>query len=176
MSFEANGELVPLGGGDNIPLERDNLVIGRRESCDIRLTFPNISGLHCELSFKDGYWSIRDLNSTNGIKVNGLRVPSKLLHPGDEVSIGKKKFTIHYEMPAGRRAMEEVEEDIMGQSLLERAGLEGPKPRKKSHRDSHPGNFDTTPSQAPTGGSVDASPCQILPCVVSRWRRRVASL
>jgi pSer/pThr/pTyr-binding forkhead associated (FHA) protein len=127
MSMEPNGELVPLGGGDSIPLSHESLVVGRRDSCDIRLVFPNISGMHCELTFKEGYWSIKDLNSTNGIKVNGLRVHSKLLHPGDEVCIGKRKFTIQYEMPAGRRAMEEVEEDIMSQSLLERAGLEGPK-------------------------------------------------
>jgi pSer/pThr/pTyr-binding forkhead associated (FHA) protein len=131
MSLEPNGELVPHGGGDSIPLSHETLVLGRRDSCDIRLAFPNISGMHCELTFKEGYWSIKDLNSTNGIKVNGLRVLSKLLHPGDEVTIGKRKFTIQYEMPAGRRAMEEVEEDIMSQSLLERAGLEGPK-RSKS--------------------------------------------
>jgi adenylate cyclase len=127
MSFEANGELVPVGGGDSLPLIRETMVIGRRESCDIRMPFPNISGIHCELAFKDGYWTIRDLNSTNGIKVNGQRVVKKLLHPGDEVSIGKRKYTIQYEMPAGRRALEEVEEDIMSQSLLERAGLEQPK-------------------------------------------------
>src|SRR5262245_26066518 len=142
MSFAANGELVPLGGGDSIPLQREALVIGRRDSCDIRMPFPNISGQHCELSFKDGYWTVRDLNSTNGIKVNGQRVLKKLLHPGDEIIIGKRKFTIQYEMPAGRRAMEEVEEDIMGQSLLERAGLEAPKPRKDEKRPTPSANFD----------------------------------
>lgn len=142
MSFEANGELVPQGGGDSIPLGHDTLVIGRRDSCDIRMTFPNISGLHCELTFKEGYWTIRDLNSTNGLKVNGQRVMKKLLHPGDELLIGKRKFTIHYEMPAGRRAMEEVEEDIMSQSLLERAGLERPKKRKDKKRPSGSKDID----------------------------------
>ena len=134
MSFEAHGELVPAGGGDSIPLGRDTLVIGRRDKCDILMPFPNISGMHCELTFNEGYWTVRDLNSTNGIKVNGQRVMKKLLHPGDELMIGKRKFTIHYEMPAGRRAMEEVEEDIMSQSLLERAGLERPKEHKEEKR------------------------------------------
>jgi adenylate cyclase len=133
MSFEVHGELIPVGGGDTIPLTRDTLVIGRRESCDIPLRFPNISGMHCELTFRDGYWSLRDLNSTNGIKVNGSRVTQKLLHPEDEITIGKRKYTIKYEMPAGKRALEEVEEDIMSQSLLERAGLERPK-RKAEKR------------------------------------------
>jgi len=142
MSFEAHGELVPAGGGDSIPLLRENLVVGRRDKCDIHMPFPNVSGTHCELSFSDGYWTIRDLNSTNGIKVNGQRVMKKLLHPGDELMIGKRKFTIHYELPAGRRAMEEVEEDVMSQSLLERAGLERPKSRTEEKRPSPPKDFD----------------------------------
>jgi adenylate cyclase len=130
MSLNIHGELIPVGGGDNIPLIRDVLTIGRRESCDICMRYPNISGLHCELTFRNGYWYIRDHNSTNGIKVNGARVSEKLLHPKDEVSIGKRRFTIRYDLPADQRGLEEVqEEDIMSQSLLEKAGLE-----KSSHK------------------------------------------
>jgi pSer/pThr/pTyr-binding forkhead associated (FHA) protein len=140
MSFEANGELIPIGGGDPIPLVRDTLVVGRRESCDIPLHYPNVSSRHCELAFKDGYWYIRDLNSTNGIKVNGMRVQQKLLHPGDEISIAKRRFTIQYTLAAGKRALEEIEEDILGQSLLEKAGLERPKP--PGQEKGHPKNFD----------------------------------
>jgi adenylate cyclase len=128
MAHEPRGELVPVGGGDSIPLIRDQLTIGRRESCDVCLRFPNVSGLHAELSFRDGYWFIRDMNSTNGVKVNGVRVPQKVLLPGDEVRIAKRRFTIQYELAAGRRALEEImEEDIMSQSLLERAGLVRPR-------------------------------------------------
>ena len=139
MSFEANGELIPIGGGDPIPLIRDTLVIGRRESCDIPMHYPNVSSKHCELAFKDGYWYIRDLNSTNGVKVNGMRVQQKLLHPKDEISIAKRRFTIHYTLTGGKRALEEIEEDILGQSLLEKAGLERP----KAPGEQRPGkNFD----------------------------------
>ena len=102
--FQPNGELIPVGGGDPIPLIREVLTIGRRESCDICMRFPDISSLHAQMSFQEGYWRIRDMNSTNGIKVNGVRVLEKLLHPKDEVSIGRRrKFTIEYELPAGRR-------------------------------------------------------------------------
>ena len=127
MSLEPNGELVPLGGGDAIPLIRDVLTIGRRESCDICMRFQNVSGMHAELTFQDGCWYIRDLNSTNGIKVNGVRVQKKPLHPNDEITIAKRRYKIHYNMEVGKRALEEIEEDIMSQSLLERAGLERPK-------------------------------------------------
>jgi adenylate cyclase len=101
--------------------------IGRRDSADICLRFPNISGMHCELSFKDGYWVIRDLNSTNGIKVNGERLRFRPLRPGDRVTIGKRDYTIHYEMNAtGQSALEAVlseEDSVYNQSLMERAGL-----------------------------------------------------
>jgi len=133
MSTELQGELHPVGGGDSIPLIRPVLKVGRRESCDVCLRFPNISGEHCELSFREGYWYVRDLNSTNGIKVNGIRVQEKLLHPNDEIAIGKRRYTIQYELPAGRTAKEEDEVDIMGQSLLEKAGLERP-PRQSRAR------------------------------------------
>ena len=132
MSHKVNGELAPLGGGDPIPLIREELTVGRRESCDVCMRFPNISGLHCQLNFRNGYWYVRDLNSTNGIKVNGLRVQEKVLHPRDELTIGKRKYTIDYEMPTGQSVLEEAdEEDIMGQSLLEKAGLENPRNAKK---------------------------------------------
>jgi adenylate cyclase len=123
MVNEPQGQLVPVGGGDVIPLIRERMTIGRRETCDIPLRFPNVSSLHAELTFRDGYWFIRDLNSTNGVKVNGTRVTQKVLLPGDEISIAKRRFTIHYTLAAGRRALEEImEEDVMAQSLLERAG------------------------------------------------------
>ena len=130
MSEQANGELVPVGGGDPMPLVRTEMTVGRRESCDIHLDFPNVSGIHCELVFRDGYWSIRDLNSTNGIKVNDMRVVSRPLKPGDIVTIGKRRYALQYQLsPTAQQELEALlaeDEDIMGQSLLEKAGLENP--------------------------------------------------
>jgi adenylate cyclase len=136
MSLEVHGELVPVGGGDPIPLLRAKMTLGRRESCDICMKFPNVSGVHCELSFREGFWYVRDLGSTNGVKVNGVRVQERLVHPTDELTIAKRAYVINYTPPSNRRAAEELEEDILSQSLLERAGLEKPKrhegPRRKS--------------------------------------------
>jgi adenylate cyclase len=128
MATDTKGELTPVGGGDPIPLIRDQLTLGRRESCDVCLRFPNVSGIHAELTFRDGYWFVKDLNSTNGVKVNGMRVFQKVLLPGDEIKIAKRRYVINYELQAGRRALEEIlEDDIMSQSLLERAGLVRPR-------------------------------------------------
>ncbi len=135
MNRKVNGELVPTGGGDTVPLIREVMTVGRRESSDIPLRFPDISGVHCQLYFRNGYWYVRDLNSTNGVKVNGTRVQEKVLHPRDELSIGRKrKYVIEYEMPTGQSMMEEEDEDVMGQSLMEKAGLEKPPSAKKGRR------------------------------------------
>jgi len=114
------GELVPTGGGDPIPLLRSKLLVGRRDSCDITLRFPNVSSHHCELELINGYWHIQDLNSSNGIKVNGVRCGNNWIMPGDEVSIAKHKFEIKYQ--AVGPAPQPKELDI-SQSLMEKAGL-----------------------------------------------------
>ena len=121
------GQLVPLGGGDVIPLLSDNLLVGRRESCDIVLRFSNVSAHHCELHLRDGYWFVKDLQSRNGTKVNGVRVVERFLEPGDVLSVAKHKYEVQYS-PAELGAtapppIETVQEEILGKSLLERAGL-----------------------------------------------------
>src|SRR5262245_61157421 len=74
---EPNGKLV-IAGGDPIPLSRPHLTLGRRTSCDICLMFPQVSGIHCELDFEDGWWTVRDRNGTSGIMVNGVSVAQKV--------------------------------------------------------------------------------------------------
>jgi pSer/pThr/pTyr-binding forkhead associated (FHA) protein len=134
MPREKLGELVPVGGGDPIPLTQDHLTIGRRESCDICLKFQNVSGNHCELAFQNGYWMVRDMQSNNGTKLKGERITAltwKPLRPGDEIKIASHRFTIEYTIQ-NAHALEAAlaeEEDIFGQSLMEKAGLEKPKQR-----------------------------------------------
>jgi pSer/pThr/pTyr-binding forkhead associated (FHA) protein len=121
------GELIPLGGGDPIPLLKKSLLVGRRESCDIVLRFPNVSAHHCQLTLMSGYWYVRDLQSRNGVKVNNLRVTEKRLDPGDTVAVAKHRFQVQYS-PADLGAVGPPPTDgdrneIFQKSLLERAGL-----------------------------------------------------
>jgi len=122
------GELIPVGGGDPIPLLKKNLLVGRRESCDIVLRFSNVSAHHCQLTINGGYWFVKDMESRNGIKVNGVRVSEKRLTPGDELTVAKHRYEVQYSpMELGAVGPppvdDEVSEDIMQRSLLERAGL-----------------------------------------------------
>ncbi|HUT89501.1 MAG TPA: FHA domain-containing protein [Thermoguttaceae bacterium] len=122
------GELIPQGGGDPIPLLKRSLLVGRRESCDIVLRFPNVSAHHCQLICNGGYWYVRDLESRNGTKVNGVGVTEKRLDPGDVLSIAKHKYDVKYspvELGAvGPPPEEGPDYEVFGKSLLERAGLE----------------------------------------------------
>ncbi|MES1213035.1 MAG: FHA domain-containing protein [Singulisphaera sp.] len=122
------GELIPLGGGDTIPLRKKTLLVGRRESCDIVLRFPNVSAHHCQLQIDSGYWFVRDQKSRNGLKVNGTRVTEKRLDPGDVLSIATHRYTVQYS-PADLGAVGPPPSpgtpnaEIFSKSLLERAGL-----------------------------------------------------
>ena len=129
MGPQANGELVPQGGGDSIPLLRSPLILGRRELCDICLQFPNISGKHCELIFKAGFWILHDLESTNGVTVNDVRLDhgaKKVLHDGDVVNIAKRSYKIQYTETGRASDLEEFEEELenaLNIPLLEKADL-----------------------------------------------------
>lgn len=121
------GELVPQGGGDPVPLLLKKLLVGRRDSCDIALRFPNVSSRHCELELVSGYWLVRDLGSSNGTKVNGVRVRAKWVLPGDELAVAKHRFKIDYNILPGAPPPPPIEDDDnnvdLGTSLMEKAGL-----------------------------------------------------
>jgi adenylate cyclase len=127
------GELIPLGGGDPIPLpnpkRKKQLLIGRRESCDIVLRFANVSAHHCQLINEAGYWYVRDLQSRNGIKINDARIQEqRRIDPGDILSIAKHKYRVDYD-PAELGAVgppppDNLSQEIMRESLLSRAGLD----------------------------------------------------
>src|SRR4051812_47186438 len=87
-------QLVPLDGGQTINIEKDLIVVGRKEDCDLRLDHKSVSKLHCIIVRTDGLLLLRDLGSTNGTRVNGTRVRRAALLPNDQVSIAHFKYRI----------------------------------------------------------------------------------
>lgn len=133
------GDLIPCGGGDPIPLRKTTLLIGRRRTCDIALRFPNVSSHHCQLKLINGYWHLRDLNSRNGVKVNGVRCDQKWLLPGDEVSIAKHRYELVYHPDASEPPP--MEEDPFALSLLEKAGLSRRPDSRRVRRPAAPNDY-----------------------------------
>lgn len=134
------GELVPVGGGDPIPLLKKQLLVGRREQCDVVLRFANVSAHHCQMSVEQGYWFVKDMGSRNGTKVNGKRITRKRVDPGDMICFAKQQYKLNYH-PDELGAVgppppdEDAVTEMLGRSLLDRAGLDrrlddGPPPRR----------------------------------------------
>lgn len=77
-----------LPTGDRVPLGEYVVTIGRQGTSTIVLADPNVSRHHAEVRpSADGY-AVFDLGSTNGTKVNGVKVVEQALHDGDEVTFG----------------------------------------------------------------------------------------
>jgi hypothetical protein len=79
-------------------LDSERSTIGRSRDADCVLRDPNVSRHHAELRRSPrGEWTIADLGSTNGIKVNGRRVASTRLKSGDQVTVGTTTFRFDIE-------------------------------------------------------------------------------
>lgn len=79
-------------------LDGPTATLGRSKEADCVLSDPNVSRKHAELRRNSsGDWGIADLGSTNGVKINGRRVSSSRLSPGDEVTLGTTTFTFDIE-------------------------------------------------------------------------------
>jgi hypothetical protein len=73
---------------------QDQLVIGRDPECDVVLPSLTVSRRHARLTFRDGRWILRDLDSTNGTTVNRGRIGRCELRPGDRVAIGQHELVV----------------------------------------------------------------------------------
>ncbi len=79
-------------------LDGPRATVGRSKDADCVLRDPNVSRHHAELRRSSaGDWTIADLGSTNGVKVNGRRVGSTRLRSGDRVTLGTTTFTFDVE-------------------------------------------------------------------------------
>jgi hypothetical protein len=89
--------LVALDEGSDIPLDRAMVVVGRHPLCDVRLDSLRISRHHCCMTQDKDELVVRDLGSTNGIRINGERVERGRLRSGDELSIAHIRYRLENE-------------------------------------------------------------------------------
>lgn len=78
----------------DFPVRGTRMVLGRTNTCDLRIPLPSVSRKHCELLLKDQTVLLRDLGSSNGTFHNGSRVQQSRLLPGDEIGIGPVRLIV----------------------------------------------------------------------------------
>ena len=78
-----------------IPLEADEILVGRHGAADIRFTDMSVSRYHAVLYVSNGVWSVMDLGSKSGTYVNGRKIRSQVkLKDMDEIRFGTKSVVI----------------------------------------------------------------------------------
>jgi hypothetical protein len=81
------GSLV-LPTGDRFTLAQAVVTVGRMAESNLVLADPNVSRNHAEIRPQGDGYVVVDLGSTNGTKVNGIRVQEHVLSDGDEIAFG----------------------------------------------------------------------------------------
>lgn len=139
-SGERKGELIPISGV--------GVTIGRKPGNSVQILDPSVSGRHAEFALDGNGIVLRDLGSTNGVKVGGERVSERRLEHADQVMLGNIRLTF---LDSERPAPPASEGDGL-ELELESAGGRGEPPSAPS--DAH---FDTAPSSSARSSSGSAA-------------------
>ena len=90
MSIKATpptAALLVLNSSSVFSFEQTEIYIGRGLDNDLVIENPNVSRRHALLSYLDGNFELRDLGSTGGVFINGLRIKTCNLNPGDVITL-----------------------------------------------------------------------------------------
>src|SRR5712664_4758492 len=114
-------QLLALSEGPSILLDKPILLMGRHPECDIQLNSRKVSRRHCCIAQVHDYLVVRDLGSTNGIRINGVRVVEGRIKIGDELTIGNNRYTVQWDGLARKSGL--------GKAVVKEPGKIPPVPR-----------------------------------------------
>ncbi len=111
MNQPKHGYLVRLGGGDEAGQRvrvDGTLLIGRSDEVDLQLRASDVSRTHARITLvADADFMIEDLNSRNGVLVNGSPTRMRVLRFGDIVHFGARSaFIFTHHNPAEQHTIE----------------------------------------------------------------------
>src|SRR5437868_1216069 len=127
-------QLVAISEGPNIPLDKPIVLIGRHQECDIQIPSRKISRRHCCFAQVYNYLVVRDLGSTNGVRINGMRAIEGKLQPGDEVTIGNLTYRVQWDDQAIAAGPPHAMRHPVDQPML---STDNPLALPESSRDAH---------------------------------------
>jgi len=102
------GWLVGLSentSGQRFVLDREEILIGRGTGCHIQLKDPKVSRKHAKIKIQTGQLTIEDLDSTQGVLINGERVDECQLKDGDRVQLGDTQLQVEFEQDSIQTVM-----------------------------------------------------------------------
>ena len=89
-------QLVSLGEGPSLTVDKPILLVGRHQECDVQIPSRKISRKHCCIAQVGDHLFVKDLQSTNGVQINGVRVGEGKLRHGDELQIGNMRYRVEW--------------------------------------------------------------------------------
>jgi pSer/pThr/pTyr-binding forkhead associated (FHA) protein len=104
--------LVSLKGAPDVLIDKPVMVVGRSADCDIVLTSKKISRQHCCFAQVDERLVLRDLGSTNGVKINGRSLQEGVVVNGDEIVIGDLAFRVRMDPSSSGRGRSPRDQDL----------------------------------------------------------------
>ena len=103
----ANGSVERL----STPFDQDEILIGRGGSSHIIVSGARISLVHAKISLEAGRFSISDLNSLSGVRVNNARVGHAILAGGETLQLGDLSFLVQISGDSMTLTLRSVDEE-----------------------------------------------------------------
>jgi len=103
----------------NVPVNKDEYILGRNSDCDLVLNDHSVSRRHCRIFVRrDELWAV-DLGSSNGTWLNGVKLDEERpLRNGDLLKLGRLEFQL-----SETQEQEEEEKTMIGESVMVQAGF-----------------------------------------------------
>ena len=95
-STERSWWLVLESGGKpcQVRLQREVTIVGRDESCDVRIPASTVSKFHCRIEIRGDRLHVEDLQSRNGTFHNERRILETQVASGDQLAVGPVNFRV----------------------------------------------------------------------------------
>jgi adenylate cyclase len=98
--------VAPTGSPSVLVTGGRPFTVGRATSCDLPIQDPTVSRHHAELELSGAGVRVRDVGSTNGTYLDGVRVIDALATPGSRIAFGKVDFEVLVEQPPEEEGFE----------------------------------------------------------------------
>lgn len=160
-------ELLPIGASEGrkaLLLSKKRVLIGRSQTCDIKIPHNEVTAIHAVLEAHGGKFKVFDMNSTNGTYVNGERIVSKTCQLGDKLQFGPLEFKLqkYQEDDVAPPPLDMLRPGAVPQQMKQAGKVSLPSKTSVEEEKAH----DQEPPSSPPGLPEKSTPNEELPEVV----------